>query len=146
MSIPNFQSHSKSKWFKIGEDSFVAKSLSIQFNLDTANNTYGYAKIIHQGTQTIDLTISVDYNQTNSNYFFNLFDKSRQPGNYSSDYKFNISSAEFVANGCIIKSITSDPSINLITMEIRSDYSTVKPIDERRDEIIDEILNETSKK
>ena len=30
-------------------------------------------------------------------------------------------------------------------MEIISDYSSVKPIDERRDEIIDEILNETYK-
>jgi hypothetical protein len=62
----------------------------------------------------------------------------------ASDYKFDISSAEFVANGCIIKSITSDPTTNLIVMDIRSDYSKVKPIDERRDEIIDEILNETS--
>lgn len=145
MSIPTFQSHNTSKWFKIGEDSFVAKSLSIQFNLDTASNTYGYAKIIHQGSQTIDITISVDYNKFNNDYFFNLYDKKNQMSS-ASEYKFNISSSEFLANGCIIKSITSDPSRNLITMEIRSDYSTVKPIDERRDEIIDEILNETSKK
>lgn len=144
MSIPTFQSHNTTKLFKIGEDTFTAKSLSIQYNIDTSNNTFGYAKIIQQGSQTIDITISVDYNQTNSNYFFNLFDKSRQPGNYASDYKFDISSAEFVANGCIIKSITSDPTTNLIVMDIRSDYSKVKPLDERRDEIIDEILNETS--
>ena len=52
---------------------------------------------------------------------------------------------EFVANGCIIKSITSDPTTNLIVMDIRSDYSKVKPIDERRDEIIDEILDKTLK-
>ena len=131
------------KWFKIGNDDFTARDISIQFSIDTANNTFGYAKIVHSGHQTIDITISVDYNQTNSNYFFNLFDKSRQPGNYASDYKFDISSAEFVANGCIIKSITSDPTTNLIVMDIISDYSKVKPIDERRDEIIDEILNET---
>lgn len=132
------------KWFKIGNDDFTARDISIQFSIDTANNTFGYAKIIHSGHQTIDITISVDYNKINSNYFFNLFDKSRQPGNYASDYKFDISSAEFMANGCIIKSITSDPTTNLIVMDIRSDYSKVKPIDERRDEIIDKILNETS--
>lgn len=132
------------KWFKIGNDDFTARDISIQFSIDTANNTFGYAKIVHSGHQTIDITISVDYNQTNSNYFFNLFDKSRQPGNYASDYKFDICSAEFMANGCIIKSITSDPTTNLIVMDIRSDYSKVKPLDERRDEIIDEILNETS--
>jgi hypothetical protein len=133
-----------SKWFKIGDDNFTARDISIQFSIDTANNNFGYAKIVHSGHQTIDITISVDYNQTNSNYFFNLFDISRQPGNYASDYKFDISSAEFMANGCIIKSITSDPTTNLIVMDIISDYSKVKPIDERRDEIIDEILNETS--
>lgn len=132
------------KWFKIGNDDFTARDISIQFSIDTANNTFGYAKIAHSGHQTIDITISVDYNKINSNYFFNLFDKSRQPGNYASDYKFDISSAEFMANGCIIKSITSDPTTNLIVMDIRSDYSKVKPLDERRDEIIDEILNETS--
>lgn len=145
MSIPTFQSQNTPQWFKIGEDSFIAKSLSIQYNIDTASNTYGYAKIIHQGPQTIDITISVDYNKANNDYFFNLFDKKNQIL-HPSEYKFNISSSEFVANGCLIKSITSDPSRSLITMEIRSDYSTIKPIDERRDEIIDEILNETSKK
>ena len=133
------------KWFKINDDNFTAKDISIQFSIDTANNTFGYAKIVNSGHQTIDITISIDYNQNNKDYFFNLFDKRNQMLS-ASDYKFNISSAEFVANGCIIRSITSDPTTNLILMDIRSDYSSVKPIDERRDEIIDEILNETSKK
>lgn len=132
------------KWFKIGDDIFTAKDISIQFTIDTANNTYGYAKIIQQNNQTIDITISVDNNQNNSNYFFNLYDKKNQMLS-ASDYKFNISSAEFVANGCIIRSITSDPTTNLIVMDIRSDYSTVKSLQDRRDEIIDVIL-ETSKK
>ena len=132
------------KWFKIGDDNFTAKDISIQFSIDTANNTFGYAKIVHSGHQTIDITISVDNNQNNSNYFFNLYDKKNQILS-ASDYKFNISSAEFVANGCIIRSITSDPTTNLIVMDIRSDYSTVKSLQDRRDEIIDVIL-ETSKK
>ena len=134
-----------SKWFKINDDNFTARDISIQFSIDTANNTFGYAKIVNRGGhQTIDITISVDNNQNNSNYFFNLYDKKNQMLS-ASDYKFNISSAEFVANGCIIRSITSDPTTNLIVMDIRSDYSTVKSLQDRRDEIIDVIL-ETSKK
>lgn len=133
-----------SKWFKINDDNFTARDISIQFSIDTDNNTFGYAKIVNSGHQTIDITISVDNNQNNSNYFFNLYDKKNQMIS-ASDYKFNISSAEFVANGCIIRSITSDPTTNLIVMDIRSDYSTVKSLQDRRDEIIDVIL-ETSKK
>lgn len=134
------------KWFKIGDDIFTAKDISIQFTIDTANNTYGYAKIIEQNNQTIDLTISVDYNSHNNNYFFNLFDKSKQPGGYTSDYKFDVTSVDFIAYGCIIRSITSDPNTNIIVMDVRSDYSHVKPIQDRRDEIIDTLLNKTSKK
>ena len=128
------------KWFKIGDDNFTARDLSIQYSIDTANNNYGYAKIISNGPQTIDITISVDYNQNNKDYFFNLFDKRKQMLS-ASEYKFSISSA----HGCIIKSISTDPTTKLIVMEIISDYSSVKPLNERRDEIIDEILNETYK-
>ena len=132
------------KWFKIGDDNFTARDLSIQYSIDTANNNYGYAKIISNGAQTIDITISVDYNQNNKDYFFNLFDKRKQMLS-ASEYKFSISSADISAHGCIIKSISTDPTTKLIVMEIISDYSSVKPLDERRDEIIDEILNETYK-
>jgi len=133
-----------SKWFKIGDDNFTARDISIQFSIDTASNTFGYAKIIQQGNQVIDITISVEYNKINNDYFFNLFDKSRQLGS-SINYKFDIQSGGFVAYGCIIKSITSDPTTKLIIMDIRSDYSVVKSIEDRRDEIIDDILNQTSK-
>ncbi len=130
-------------WFKIDEDNFTAIDIGIQFNIDTANNTYGYAKIIQQSSQTIDIKISVDYNKTNSDYFFNLFDKRNQ--SQTIGYKFNMSSSSFTANGCRIKSIITDPTTNLIVMDIISDFAKVRPVDERRDEIIDELLNETSK-
>ena len=132
------------KWFKIGDDNFTAKDASIQFTIDSVNNIYGYSKIISNGPQIIDITISVENNQNNSNYFFNLFDKSKQPDN-SANYKFDIQSSDFIAYGCIIKSITSDPTTSLITMDIRSEYSSVRSLQERRDDIIDEILK-TSKK
>ena len=132
------------KWFKIGDDSFTARDFGIQYSIDTANNTFGYAKMVQSNGQTIDITISVDYNQNNKDYFFNLFDKRNQMLS-ASEYKFSISSTGFLAHGCIIRSITTDPTTKLIVMEIISDYSIVKPLDERRDEIIDEILNETYK-
>jgi hypothetical protein len=96
--------------------------------------------MVQSNRQTIDITISVDYNQNNKDYFFNLYDKRNQMLS-ASEYKFSISGADLSAHGCIIKSISADPTTNLIVMEIISDYSSVKPLSERRDEIIDEILN-----
>ena len=135
------------KWFKINnKDNFSAKEVSIQFSLDTSNNArYGYAKIVNQERQLIDLTIVLELNQENKDYFFELFDKSKRPGVKASDYKFETCSSEFIARGCIIKSITTDPVANQIVMEIRCDNSSVRPIEERRDEIIDEILDKTLK-
>jgi hypothetical protein len=48
-----------------------------------------------------------------------------------------------MAQGSLIKSIDLDPN-GLVTLDITSDYVTLVPLDERRDQIIDEILNETS--
>jgi len=132
------------KWFKIGDEKFIAKDISIQYNIDTANNTFGYAKMVYNPRTEIDITLIVECNNYNNSYFFNLFEK-RQIYQNVSDYKFDINSSEFIGNGCIIKTISMDPTTNSIIMDIRSDYSSVKPIEERRDEIIDEILNETSK-
>ena len=128
------------RWFKIGDDSFTARDFGIQYSIDTADlNHFGISKSIIS-RQTIDITISVDYNKNNKDYFFNLFDKRNQMLS-ASEYKFSISAADLSAHGCIIKSISTDPTTNLIVMEIISDYSSVKPLSERRDEIIDEILN-----
>ena len=131
------------KWFKIGDDKFVAKDISIQFNIDTANNTFGYAKMAHSGRQTIDVTIIMENNSQNTSYFFNLYN--RRGVGPASSYKFDINAYHFTASGCIIRSISTDPLQNTLTMNIISDYSTVVPIDERRNEIIEQILDETSK-
>jgi len=130
------------KWFSIGDDNFSAKEISIQFSIDTANNTFGYAKMVNTGCQTIDITIVMENNQKNNSYFFNLYN---QRSGYVSNYKFDINSYQFTANGCIIRSISTDPNTNTLTMDITSDYSKVIPLDERRDQIIEQILDETSK-
>lgn len=130
------------RWFKIGYDNFIYIDFGMQYSIDTANNTFGYGKIV-QDSPTIDITISVDYNQKNKDYFYDLFDKRIQMS--SSESKFSISSAEIIAHGCIIRTITSDPITKLIVIDIISDYSTVKPLQESRDEIIDELFDKTYK-
>jgi len=130
------------KWFNIGSDKFVSKEISIQYNIDTANNTYGYAKMVHHNFRTIDITIIMENNQKNNSYFFNLYNQ-RGVG-LATNYKFDINAYDFTANGCIIRTISTDPLLNILTMDIICDYSAVIPIDKRRNEIIDEILSETS--
>ncbi len=133
------------KWFNIGSDRFVSKEISIQYSIDTANNTYGYAKMVHNhGIRTIDITIIMENNQKNNSYFFNLYNQ-RGVG-LATNYKFDINAYHFSAIGCIIRSISTDPQKNELVMDIMCDYSSDIPLNERRDQIIDEILNETSKK
>jgi hypothetical protein len=133
------------KWFNIGSDKFVSKEISIQYSIDTANNTYGYAKMVHNhGIRTIDITIIMENNQKNNSYFFNLYNQ-RGVG-LATNYKFDINAYHFSAIGCIIRSISTDPQKNELVMDIMCDYSSDIPLNERRDQIIDEILNETSKK
>lgn len=129
-------------WFNIGNDKFVAKDISIQYNIDTANNTYGYAKMVHHNFRNIDITILIENNQKNSVYFFNLYNQRGQGP--ASEYKFDINAHHFNAKGCMIRSISSDPLTNTLTMDIICDYSSDIPLNERREQIIDEILNETS--
>ena len=132
------------KWFNIGNDKFVAKDISIQYNIDTSNNTYGYAKMVHNhGFRTIDITIIMENNQKSNSYFFNLYS---QRSGLASNYKFDINAYHFSAIGCIIRSISTDPIKNELVMDIMCDYSSDIPLNERRDKIIDEILNETSDK
>ena len=158
MNISSFN-----KWLKIGDDNFTAKDLSIQFSI--IGNTSGsdsewenigtefgviaksllekntkHSKFTEKNSQHIDVTISIEYDKQKEDYFFELFDKSRQSGG-----KFNITAYDFVANGCQIKSIISD-TLGVITMDIICEHSFVKSILERRNEIIDQFLNQTYKK
>ena len=136
------------KWFNIGSDKFVSKEISIQYNIDTANNTYGYAKMVHHDFRTIDITIIMENNQKNNSYFFNLYNQRGVTlGKMSaSNYKFDINAYRFISNGCIIRSISTDPQRNELVMDIICDHSAVVTIDERRNEIIEQILDETSDK
>ena len=135
------------KWFSIGNDKFISKEISIQYNIGTSNSkySYGYAKIPNNyDFRNIDITIVMENNGKNNLYFFDLY--SKRSGAVGSISKFDINAYQFTANGCIIKSISTDPQRNELIMYIMCDYSLAIPLDERREQIINEILNENSDK
>ncbi len=104
-------------------------------------------KSVHNHSfRTIDITIIMENNNQNNSYFFNLFNKRNSSSVKPSDYKFTINAYHFSAIGCIIRSISTDPIKNELVMDIMCDYSSDIPLDERRHQIIDELLNETSDK
>lgn len=116
------------KWLKINDKNFTATLINVQYTIDTNNVTYQV-----YGRRTCDITIELIVNNSEYNYITNLYD------NF---IKFELSSGDLKANGCFIRTITVDT--NKLKLEIVSDYIKPKDLSERRDEIIDEILNETS--
>ena len=131
-------------WFSIIKNGVVDTfhgNVNIQHRIDTANNRYGYGRMVASNDYSIDIYISIENNKTNLDYFFKLYDG--QSGyKYKSNYIFDINSAKFKAMSCRLKSILMDE--DTIKIEIIADYSTIKDISEIRDEIIDQVLNQTS--
>lgn len=123
------------KWLKINDKNFTAKLINVQYTIDTNNVTYQGKPVQVYGRRTCDITIELIVNNSEYNYITNLYD------NF---IKFELLSSDLKAEGCFIRTITIDT--NKLKLEIVSDYIKPKDLSERRDEIIDEILNETSNK
>jgi len=68
--------------------------------------------------------------------------KSRLISLYESEKSFNIISNKFTSENNIIKSFDLDPIKSLITLTIRADYLITIPQVERRDNIIEDLLND----
>jgi hypothetical protein len=139
-----------SKWIKIKDKEFIAKEISVQYTNDYNQQYYKHTRIatIQPGRQSCDITIVLDLiiQQESYKYITDLYDAQFGVGGrsgYANDYKFTVVCSSFMAQGSLIKSIDLDPN-GLVTLDITSDYVTLVPLDERRDQIIDEILNETS--
>jgi hypothetical protein len=134
------------KWFKINDKDFTANLISVQYTIEGAtNNTiYGRKSIyVPQITKSCDITIEVQItNNSDYNYITKIYDN--QYVNYSSNSKFELISAEFKAYGCLIKALTIDTN-NILKIEIVSDHIQSKDLSDRRDEIIEQILDKTSK-
>lgn len=139
-----------SKWVKIKDKEFFAKEISVQYTTDYNQQYYKHSKVAisQPGRQSCDITIVLDLILQTESYKFitDLYDDQFGVGGrsgYAADYKFNVVCNNFMAQGSLIKSIDFDTN-GIVTLGITSDYVTLVPLDERRDQIIDEILNETS--
>lgn len=135
------------KWFKINDRNsinyadgwsyrnFTAIDINLQYTIQGRNpHSIGVTSC------DIILTLIAPIGSSDYNYIMNLYDNSY---NYASDYKFEIISDKFKSVGCIIKNINFNPSNNLLTLDVISDYVQTKDLSERRDEIIDYILDKT---
>lgn len=106
----------RESWIKINDETFLIKDMSIQLSIGSH--------------ATLELSFDIKTNPTYSNIFFNK---------YENREKFNIVGRDFEAKGTIIKTIDIDS--NTMNTSLRCDLLNHKDISERREEIIDEVLN-----
>jgi hypothetical protein len=103
-------------WIKVNNDVFFIVDAFIQLSIG-----------VHA---TLEISFDIDKYPTYTDIFFNKYD-SRE--------KFSIVTKKFEAIGTIIKKIDIDKRIMNITL--KCDLLNHKDISERREEIIDEVLN-----
>jgi hypothetical protein len=104
-------------WVKIDNDPFDVIDVTVQLSIGSHTTTY--------------ISLDINKNPNYLKYFTNLYE------NHSS---FIMSSVKFVAPGSLIKSIDVDFDSNM-NLTIKSDIFNPVSIQERREEIIDELLN-----
>ena len=104
-------------WVKIDNDVFDVIDVTVQLSIGSHTTTY--------------ISLDINKNPNYLKYFTNLYE------NHSS---FTMSSIKFVAPGSLIKSIDVDFDSNM-NITIKSDVFNPVNIQERRDEMIDELLN-----
>jgi hypothetical protein len=132
------------KWFRINDRDFTANQIGVQYTIEGATTTYMNKSVyIPQRTKTCDITIDmIITNSLDYDYINKIYDN--QYMNYSVNSKFEITSGDFKAYGCLIKTLTINTN-NILKIEIISDHIQSKDISDRRDEIIEQILDKTSK-
>lgn len=109
-------------WIKIDDDIIYVKeyNVSVQFSI--------------MSHAVIDIALDLVQYPQYLNYFFNLFQ------NHS---KFNLSTKKFIGKGTLIKSVDYD--LDFLHISMRCDLLETSDISERRDEIIDNLLNNEDK-
>lgn len=117
------------KWCKIERNYFDVDSLAAQLTIGSHAN--------------LDIKLNTVKNPDSYNYFTNWFDLSTVTS--ASEYKKEISTKEFDAKGCFIKSIDIDPKLNVLSVVVACDYLEPANVSERREKKIDDILHQTSK-
>ena len=117
--IPPFKE--KITWVKIDDDIFYVVDLTMQLSIGSHATTY--------------ISFDINKNKNYLKYFTNLYENNRY---------FTISCVKFVSTGSIIKSIYVDNDSSM-SISLRCDLLNISNISERRDEIIDDLLNNDNK-
>lgn len=92
----------------------------------------------------ISMTINISTYPNYYKYFIDIYDKSSTCLN-KNESSFNVQHLNYKAHGCHIKSIDVDNMNYLMHLNIVCDFFEQIPLSERRDEIIDKVLNNEDK-
>ncbi len=90
---------------------------------------------------TIVVTINIATYPSYYKFFVDYFDKCSNTTLSKKDYSFNIQHLNYMAYGCIIKSLDIDNMNYIMQLHIVCDYFEQMPISERREQIINDILD-----
>lgn len=109
---------------------------NIKINTDVFEYHDVTCQLSFESHATLFLTFDIEKHSNYKHYFLNLYDN---------NIRFNILSTGFISKSNIIKSIDIDTKNKLITLIIKSDTIDVIPAEQRRDDVISELLNTTFK-
>jgi hypothetical protein len=112
------------KWVKINDNVINVEDGSVQLSMGSHASIY--------------LSIDISKNPSYHNFFIKLYE-SQNSGNTKSS-KFDLISSKFQAIGSLIKSIDTDFN-NRMNISIKCDYFNPLNIEDRRNEIINDILD-----
>ena len=118
-----------SSWVKIENEYFDANLVNTQLSIGS------HANLI--------ISINTIKNPDSYGFFTDWFDFSSERTGYTSKYKKDVSCKNFDAKGCFIKAIDFDPNTDTINIDVSCDYLQAANISERREEKLDNLLNET---
>lgn len=122
------------EWFKLDDRTFTANFINVQYTLES---THIYPNNGQIGRQTCDLTIEIPYNKLHCDFLIKKYN--------NLNYKSTITSSKMVSQGCLLRNMTRD--YKTITLNFMCDFieSYKDDLSERRDKILEVILDKTSK-
>ena len=103
-------------WIKINDETFYVEEISMQLTIGAH--------------ASIEISLDIIKYPQYSDIFFNKFDKRE---------KFTLVAKSFECRGTLIKTI--DIGKKLLNISLKCDYTNQTPIQERREILIDDILN-----
>jgi len=127
-TLPHYSNTNQSKidWIRIDNEIFNIESLSIQTSIGTH--------------ATIYVTLDILSNPTYFNFFIKIYENQNH-STYNKNSKFTLTSSKFRGIGSIIKSIDTDFD-NKMNLSILCDVLDITDIQERRDELLNDLLND----